>query len=63
MKNIKDFTYTLFWSEEDGEWFFKCNEMPGITTFGESMDDAFREGLNVMIDVIEILNEEEFEDV
>ena len=58
MKSIKDFSFKLFWSEEEQEWIFQCIEMPGITVFDDTMDDALREGLNVMIDVIDIANEE-----
>ena len=58
MKSLKDYTYNIFWSNEDDCWIFKCNEMSGITVCEDTILDALNEGIVVMSAVNKMVAEE-----
>jgi len=39
---INQYTYSVFWSEEDGEYVGLCREFPSISVFGDTHEQAIQ---------------------
>ena len=47
------YPFNIMWSEEDGEFLATCNAFPRLSAFGETEEEALKEGklvLKLMID-------------
>ena len=38
------YSFNISWSEEDGEYIATCVSFPGLSAFGETEEEALREG-------------------
>ncbi len=57
-KNLYQYKYSVFYSEEDGEYVGTCYEFPSLSAFGENSAEALEEIQNVVREAIDILTEE-----
>lgn len=52
---------TVFWSHTDNEWICLCPDFPGLSAFGDTRAEAFKEGeiaLGLMLDAYLKFNDE-----
>ena len=58
MRDAREYTYRVLWSQEDGEYVATCIEFPGLSNLSPSQENALRGMVDVVRDALSILSEE-----
>lgn len=55
---MKEYSFKTFWSEEDKSWVSVCQQMKGVSTFGDSPESSMNEMSIAMKGVLEVIKED-----
>lgn len=58
MRNPREYTYRVFWSEEDGAFVSSALEFPSLSNIADNQEEALRGMVELIREVLSIISEE-----